>query len=258
MQNKAIYILTRGRVGNQLTLENIKKHAPRWSQHVWLVHPDNEHHDWPRCITYDLADIPNLSVKRDFVVDIGARYQIQMDDDLRDFRVRPYDGVNDFQDYIVGTQMDDIFDLLFNKLKEYAHVGMSQRAGNNRVEKDHQICARMCDVLGYDADVIKKYRLKFGDMILMQDFHMTLSLIERGHPNWITYKYSCGQKVTATIVGGCAAYRTQELMFEQSTRLAQLHAPFVRLIKKAPKTWNMGEFQDVRVSWKKALGSKVQ
>jgi hypothetical protein len=110
----------------------------------------------------------------------------------------------------------------------------------------------------YRASVLKEINFHFDDVVTKQDFHMTLSLLEHGYPNVVNFGWMQGQPGSNTD-GGCSWYRTPEVMAAGAIRLKELHPDFVRIVEKETlHSWGGGKRLDVNVSWKKALGSKVE
>jgi hypothetical protein len=53
--------------------------------------------------------------------------------------------------------------------------------------------------------------------------------------------------------GGCSTYRTPELQAQAARLLAELHAPYVKVVEKETKTaWGGGTRTDVMIQWKRA------
>ena len=93
----------------------------------------------------------------------------------------------------------------------------------------------------------------------MEDFDVTLSLLELGYPNRITYKYAWGQGRSGDD-GGCSLYRTSEMQKNAAIRLAEFHPRTVKVVNKRSKTkWGGLDSEvrvDVIVNWKKAFKPK--
>jgi hypothetical protein len=85
---------------------------------------------------------------------------------------------------------------------------------------------------------------------------MTLSLLELGYPNLISFKYMHDQPTSGS-KGGCERYRTKEMLDQEARKLQDLHPGFVSIVEKSTKhAWGGGKRTDVICYWKKAFCSK--
>jgi hypothetical protein len=87
---------------------------------------------------------------------------------------------------------------------------------------------------------------------MMEDYHVTLSLFERGETNAQIADAAWDQCKGSGAPGGFSHYRTNETQAAASHRLHALHPNSVKVVEKTPKT-GAGGFSgtrtDVRVSW---------
>jgi hypothetical protein len=151
----------------------------------------------------------------------------------------------------------EMFDEVIAQLGNFNAVGISAQAGNNRsYPKTILSPGRMYNMYAFNRNVLIENSIRFDDMVVMEDFHVTLSLLKLGMPNAILQNWCWGQPAS-NADGGCSDYRTQEVQRNGALRLAELHAPFVKVVEKESKSWGNGleKRTDVRVSWKKALES---
>lgn len=176
-----------------------------------------------------------------------------LDDDLV-FATRRDDEPTKF----VESKAEDItrlFTDIEHYLDRFAHVGVSTREGGNRDTGITAVNTRLLRILAYRADVLRTHDVRFDRVELMEDFDVTLQLLERGYPNlkvnWIVHNQR-----SSNAPGGCSTYRTIEKQGEAAHRLAALHPDFVSVVTKQTKTaWNGKERQDVIVQWKRAFDS---
>ena len=97
----------------------------------------------------------------------------------------------------------------------------------------------------------------------MDDFHMTLNLMELGYVNLVSSEYAHNQKGSNTI-GGASTYRSLETLKQCTIALQKAHPEFVTLVqKKTVSSWGATKENpitrtDVRIQWKKSLGSKIK
>jgi len=260
-----IYVLTRGRISQQVTrrcafLDEISKIYP-----VTYVLPDCDVRDY--CLEY--PDTKYLVVSNHFTSGdirqfIAEQYhktddpfQIHLDDDMYMFRRKDRDPLLD------KANLRDMIDL-FNKIEDilergiYKHGGVSAREGNNRKEENFEVNARAMRFLFYDVRPILEHGIKFTDVMCRMDFHMTLSLLEKGYPNIVLYEYAQNQLESSirARAGGADHYRTMEMMNRQAERLCQLHPKFIKVVdKETLVSFGGKERKDVVVQWKKAYKS---
>ena len=141
--------------------------------------------------------------------------------------------------------------------KGFHHVGVSARPGNNNTfPKQYCEKTRATHVHGYRLSTLLKHNVRFDAVPLMEDFHVTLSLLKLGYPNLVMQDFACGQ-AASNAPGGCSLYRDAELQAEACQTLRSLHPDFVTVVTKKSKSWQgMSTRLDVRIQWKKALGTR--
>lgn len=259
MKDVAICILTRDRPDRQTTLESL---PDKLKAITYLVVDKAEylkHRKYRRDVKAILA-MPkgyglwggNFSDKKQWTYEnINERYYFIVDDDLK-FDARK-------EGRLVRATPREIynaFNTMYGWLKGgIAHVALSAREGNNRVEQDWIDVARGMRVCGFDLNIIHLEHLEFNRTVLMADFDIALSLLELGYPNRILFKYSNGHR-KINDVGGCSLYRTPELMAKAANSLYNFHPKFVKVTEKiTTKPWAGFDSKtrtDVTVSWKKA------
>jgi len=260
LEDVALCILTRGRAEKQIALKNLPL---KLRKYIYLVVDEDEYRLHKQYITRckKILKFPsgwghfngNFSDKKQWTADnINKKFCFFIDDDVT-FSAR-HDGK-----LLKATKQDvyDAFNTMYHWMADdgFAHVGMSPRGGNNRVEEDSQEVTRAVTVCAFNLDIIRKEGLSLNRTLLMADFDATLNLLELGYPNKVTYKYAYGQ--VSNSEGGCSLYRTPETMKEASNILHGLHKNYVRVdIKKTTTPWHgfkTNQRTDVTISWKKAF-----
>jgi len=200
-------------------------------------------------------DIKGLSAKRQWMLENTNEPFIFMIDDDITFGVRREGKLPK----CTGEDFIALYNLLESWLKEgFIHVGISMRAFNHLEESDYTEIGRMCTTYAYNAREVLKAGCRFDRLPLMQDFDMTLQLLELGHKNRITYEFCYGQGASGS-KGGCSEYRTLELMEITSRKMATFHPGLVHVVqKKSEKEWEgVGNVRwDCNIEWKKAFGRK--
>lgn len=260
MDNVAFCILTRARSDKQTTLKNLH---PKIRNMIYLVVDKSEYksHNKYQSKVKKILKFPdgwgkwngNFSDKKEWTSNnIKERYYFILDDDLSFFARK--DG------RLVKARKFDVlsmFKLLYKYMKDenYAHVALSLRGGNNHVSEDIAKNTRATAVCGFDLKIVKKEKVVFNSTPLMADFDITLSLLEKGYPNIVIYKYANSHRISND-QGGCSLYRTPELMEKAAEMIKSRHNQFVKIQQKiTSKPWANFDTKvrtDVKISWKKA------
>jgi hypothetical protein len=144
---------------------------------------------------------------------------------------------------------------------KYVHAGLSPRQMNNQhfpaTEKE---VTRINAVHCLNAEYIRTLPFKYDDVDFMEDYHMTLSLLEMGLPNVQITDAAWDQTRGSNATGGFSLSRTTARQKASAEKLAAAHPDFVKVVEKTPKTgWGseMKTRTDVRIQWKKAYGSSL-
>jgi len=128
-----------------------------------------------------------------------------------------------------------------------AHCGITPRNKNHTSHREVNINGRLCQMLCFDTEVMKRHNVRFTRLPMMSDFDVVIQLLRLGYENKILYK-GCTNSRGSTTPGGCNMYRTPEMQSKSARKLAKLHPEFVKLRPK-------GDVMDVTVQWKKAFAS---
>lgn len=255
-----IYIPTYGRSGKQVTLKSIPK---KLHSQVSLVVQKREAslYTWIGD-HFDIQVLPDnirtIGPTRDWIIENHRNKKfgwklVMLDDDIK-FDTRRKDDPGKF---IGSTEKEiiQIFEKIEAHLDIYAHVGVLAREGGNRATEKIIECARMMRVLAYDISILKKEKIAFNRLSVMEDFDVTLSLLRTGYKNAILCDWVQGQG-SSNAEGGCSHYRTLDLHARSARGLQKLHPDFVKLVtKKTKSAWGGEERTDVTIQWKKAYAS---
>ena len=272
-----IFIPTRGRVDKQVTRQCFYMDEIQKKYLVVYVVPDEElglwdakepncklENDWSRDDPgINILGVPNywkFSDIRQHIVDeykYADKYQVCMDDDLRFLRRRtPTDPAQ-----LKGTLQDsiDMFKRIEGYLKGgYHHGAISTRPGNHNVETETKENTRALDLHFYNAETIFKEGLKFTDVLLKQDLHMTMSMLELGYRNIVDYYYIAGQTNNGNNPGGCNLWRTLDMLNEASYALQKLHPKYIKTrVKKSLSTYGGVDRIEVTCYWKNCFNSRA-
>lgn len=273
--NLQIYIPTRNRVDNQVTLRNIPKQLLK--NVCLVVHPDEykAHKELGVAVLATEAQEKGIGATRDWIID-NARWHkhkriVMMDDDLRLQRrdlSQPKTGPGGRRYFRILTVYEEgwlkAFKWLDRALTKYAHASWGVRALDLESEDEMIVGGRGMHVLGYNLDVVKKVGARFTKGMpekyaVMEDFNMTLQLLKAGFPNAISLEWR-SSPCASNAPGGCSTWRTPKVIAASANRLVNLHKPFVKLREKKAKWEGIeGNQVDVTVQWKRALalGSRL-
>ena len=247
-----IYIPTLARADKQITLRSIPK---SWLSRTHFVVCKNEVEEYKKKHDVDVMSVAELGTApaRQHIIDNAhGKYVLMLDDDMT-FSFRKEDSSIKLT-RCTEKDIMDMFQLLYSWLEEgFVHVGVSQRGGNNYVLEEYKENTRMNNAYAYNVEEFRKTPAKFR-LTGMEDFDVTLTLLEQGLPNRVTYKYCWDQKGSGT-EGGCSVYRTYQMQKKVAHKLYKLHPNLVRIVSKESKTgWkSLGSTQriDVDVLWHK-------
>jgi TET-Associated Glycosyltransferase len=248
-----IAIPTYGRVQNQKTLlalpprirkqtslfvrmDEYTKHFELWGEHCEIV----------RLPSF----INSIGMTRDFIIGWAHPKPVFMMDDDLTFFARRTDDKTKFES-MVGRDYEDMIDLLTYYVERYAHVGIAMREGGNRNVDPFLYNSRILRAHAFNTKVMYDFDLRFKSMQFMEDFHVTLGLLELGFTN-ITLNDWVQNQPGSNLPGGCSGQRTIALHNQAARRLAELHPKLVTVVNKpAVGTWKEDR-EDVRIEWKKA------
>ena len=250
-----IFIPTYGRAEQQHTFNHLPKKIQERTTLVVQAREKHLYKAYPNVIALP-PKIQTITPTRQYILRKlmadGGKF-VMLDDDLR-FDHRRMDERGKF--YVAtDKQVIDMFKAIEKALDKYAHVGVLSREGGNRVLESTRECTRMMRVLAYNAKVLNDEKIKFDRLPLQEDFDVTLQLLRKGYKNLVLCEWVNGQG-TSGAKGGCSHFRTIEMHNENAVKLAELHAPFVKVVEKETKgAWGGQKRLDVHVQWKKAYDS---
>ena len=266
-----IYIPTRGRIGKQKTWSRLPSSIRK---RTFLVCPPSE-------VTYHKQQHRNvlacpkkgIAAVRQWLTDREEGAFVMMDDDLYFYR-RMTPGSSKLRQ--AGPEdIEEMFARVKLLSEQYPMVGVSARQGNdsslgNRICKKGMrenyetspglvLNKKNCNFYGIRADVMKSCNIRFDAVPLMEDVHVSLSLIARGHDTAVITEWAWNQSRSGD-TGGCSLYRNGELQKQAAQMMNQLHNPFVRVIRKyaAADNWknvsdDTGYRYDIVVNWTGAV-----
>ena len=249
-----LFIPTYKRLEKQKTWDRLPEFAKEFT---FLVCPESEaeeHKARGRSVFAAPDSVKGIAQTRQWIIENSDDDQVMMADDDQQFsrrieggyKLRKLEGEEDYE---------EMFSEVIHTLGTYNAVGISAQAGNNRSYPKTIISpGRMYNTYAFNRNVLLENDIRFDAMKVMEDFHVTLSLLELGMPNAILQNW-CWSQSASNADGGCSDYRSFEVQKESAYRLAELHSPFVKVVEKESKSWGNGldKRYDVVVQWKKAF-----
>jgi len=257
-----IFIPSFRRKDNQPTFESIPK---SWKKNTFIVVDQRDAVAYRR--RYGKQNVlkcplKGISKTRQWILENSIYpYALMLDDDMQ-FDVR----ANGKLVRCGSKDLKRMFDLLLNWLEDgFVHVGISQRFGNNRIDEDFIDVTRMNNAYGYDVRKMKELKRKYGiafdylerkhkRRLVMEDFQVTLSLLQLGYANRVTYQYCWSQKQSGD-EGGCSLYRTSEMQHISAHLIAKEFPGYAKPVQKESKVqWKGFDSKtrtDLQIQWKK-------
>jgi len=263
MKDVTIYIPSAGRADTQHSYRRIPK---AWRKNVVIVVPRGEGDAYREHIKVaEVAECPmkGIGKTRQWIIDNNeSKYIMMIDDDLYFYtRIEPRGVALRTCEFV---DVDRMLKYLVNCMSKqgWVHGGVAKRTEISFFHCDHREVARINNfhfMQGRKVASLKKYGVRFDLLPLMEDFHFTLSLFERGIPNILVIDYVWNQPGSHS-QGGCSTYRTMELQAKASRMLHKLHPDTVQVVEKqivGKDNWEEMKVRvDVVVQWKKAYSGK--
>lgn len=266
-----IFVPTRDRTDRMITIgELLRAELP-----FAAVTPQSQVDDYRRVLpasveVIGLPDDKRISGTRHAIVNELCDTQgvVMMDDDLRFYKRE------DIWDHTLSPctpeELRALYQWICDGLDEYAHVSVSTREQNfqqsrklERLETLHLEVERPYRVYAFDREILQGEGVGFGSPVnTMDDFEVTLSLIELGYMNCVSFEYAHNQDGGSNTRGGSSVYRDLEVLANSARMLKERHPDWVTLVEKeTTSSWGGTEQNpvvrtDVRIQWKKALGSR--
>lgn len=258
-----IYIPTRARHDNQITLNNLPKQLRDKAVLVVDKSEQKLHFDLygEDKVLVATARCDSIGKVRQAIIDyhdteIDGPKLIMLDDDLG-FNMRRTDIRSRFLPATDEAVIEG-FALVEKLLDDHPHGGIRARQMSQDAPDIDYNC-RTLRALAYHVPTLREHKISFDRLIVMEDFDVTLQMLRKGLSNFNISTIIQGQS-TSNAPGGCSIYRNAKRQEEGAMGLARLHPDFVRV--KTKKTnwtgWGSDERTDVTISWKKAYESSRQ
>lgn len=215
----------------------------------------------PTATVLDLGTTDGIADVRQKLLNNAGSDKVMIIDDSCTFKKR-----NSELKLLDMTAQDfhEMFAMVEANLDQYAMVGISDQAGNNRVPEDVKEIGRSYSCYGINTKMWNEKGVSFDGMYqknkeikLYEDFYAILKMLTNGMPNAIIYKYAFSHAHGKP--GGNSTVRTNAL---QKRCLEALSAEFpglVQLVRKEDPSWKAGlddteNFRwECQISWQEAF-----
>lgn len=261
LNNLKVFIPTKGRAVLQRTYEGL---PPEVKKNTMLVIDKNDVDGYIKAHIPEEAiltvpkSIKGICPTRQFIMEYcysnHIDFMCMLDDDIT-FQKRNLKGkiLN-----ATSGQVLRAFENLLNNLTEYVHAGIATRSMDYDNPKHFKVNGRMMHVLGYCIPKVFELECYFTKDVAknfsMDDFHMTLQLLEKGASNIIDLNNRISPS-SSNSKGGASLWRTLESHNSSAKQLERNHPKFVKVKVKHGWQGMEGERLDVIVQWKKAYES---
>jgi hypothetical protein len=251
-----IYIPTRGRLDRQSTWDNM---GPEARESAVLVCPGDEvsghEEQGRRCL--NRGDLKGIHNARQFILDhalrAGHEKIIMLDDDLRFSRRSDPRATPELRE-ATQQEIHELWGVLDSHLDWWAHAGVIGRQWQ-QVHLGHvKYGFRQNAIHAIRPGVLSDLGIRYDQMELMEDYHVTLKLFAAGYHNALVCDWNYDQAGGSNTSGGCSTYRDGEMQERASRQLEAEFPGLVKAVEKKAKTgWGGMETRwDVRIVWGRA------
>lgn len=242
-----VYIPSRSRFERSLTLDNLTGSCD--PDKTFLVVPSDQKADYrflAKKHGVRLLPCPEngIAATRHFCGEHAEDKFVMFDDDLR-FSWRPdankETGLDQRAKNVKGMRLyptrpkhiANMLKWIEFYLDDYAHLGISPRAGNQSMPLPVRDCARPLRVLAYRRREFLS--CEHGRVQIMEDFDVTLQLLTRGYKNTLITRYVNDQGAT-NMPGGCSDYRSEKLHNRNVKLMHSMWPDFTKIVEKENKS----------------------
>lgn len=253
-----LYIMTRGRVGKQITYDSIPY---SWRDKCFLVVPHEEkdsHGNIPVLVAPDY--VKNYSDKFKWIVEGGPDKEekaVIMDDDLVFSRQVPK-GDKISLKTIEGPETERLLTLwgfMEILLEDTALVGVHPRQMGHLQKPPFVENGKVVCIQGINRNLVGDIP-DLNRFPILADVVLNATLLERGQGNKIitTFFQNWG---SCQAPGGCSLTRTPEIQAEACYWLEERFGPYIKAVVKKPKNAWLGEERvDFRGQWKALFNAR--
>jgi hypothetical protein len=220
--------------------------------------------NYPDANIIDIGETDGIADVRQRLVNIAGNRKIMIVDDSCTFMYRDEEmKLKKMEDPAMWNEMLDMVDTM---LDDYAWVGISDRAGNNRIEEDFTEITRSYSCYGVNTKMFNQNGISFDGMWkedkelkLFEDFYAILSMLSKGMKNAVIYKYAFNHPHGKE--GGNSTFRNEELQQKCYQALSRKFPGIIKLKVKENASWTADSENTSRteaiISWKKAYNENT-
>lgn len=214
----------------------------------------------PMAQVVDLGITDGIADTRQKLVDMFMGEKIFIvDDQVKFYQRTPAGKIVNISPQGIRLMLSTVEDAL----DTYAWVGISDRAGNNRVLDNSAEVQRSYSCYGINTTMFADNDISFDGMYkktgakLFEDFYALLSMLTKGMKNLVFYNYAFHHPHGKN--GGNSEYRTNDTQAFCYAKLREEFPEYVKLRWKKNPTWKTNKLDNKRlesiISWKKAYKS---
>lgn len=256
-----LYIMTRGRVGAQRTLQSIPSN---YLARTYLVCPSDE----STLHSHQTIGVPsfvdNYSKKMKWIVEDGMGDEnekaVIIDDDLIfSRRITHPDGRPGLKT-IAGEEINQLMPQLFQYIEflldDTALVGVHPRQMGHQAPLPFKENGKVICVQGINRRLVGNIP-DLDRFPILSDVILNATLLSRGQGNKIVTSF-CQDWGPSQAPGGCSDYRTPAMQREACIWLANRFGPYIKFVEKESKNgWLGGVRADFVGQWKKLYDAGV-
>jgi len=251
-----VFVPTRGRAKRRRTIKNLHLEAlhTRNVINCCVVIPECEEDQWTD-YSLPVQTVPDEwrieDIRQHILRKCPGDYHVVLDDDLTFYHKI---GLKEKEKITSEEEAVALMGHISELLQTYHHGSLSTTLNHHFFDRGLRECERALCVHFYRPSSVPT-DFRFMDCKEYEDMHCTLTLLERGLPNVVSYYYILSNSTNSK--GGCSRYRTLATQNEYAARFQSVHPKYVKTTApKYSKVWK-GDKIGVRVQWKSAFKSSA-
>lgn len=218
----------------------------------------------PKANIIDLGITDGIADTRQKLINIANNKKILIVDDNTTFLYR--DTNYKLHPMKNTAKFIEMLNLIEQELDNYAWVGISDRAGNNRVKEDKKEIIRSYSCYGINTKKFNDNNITFDGMYqkdkeikLFEDFYALMKMLSKSMKNLVIYKYAFNHPHGKE--GGNSMMRTSELHEKCLRKLADEFPGYIKFVIKKKPSWTASKSDNHRfesvIQWKKLYESSL-
>lgn len=247
LNSTIILVLSYNRANKQITYDRLPQSLQQQALVVCSKEEETEYKKRGRSTLVSPYQGQGMAILRQWCLEWAANYPyaklIMLDDDLT-LCVRTQEGR-----ILVSSEWGKAVQWLSTCLESYVHAALASRSYAWHSRKNHLINCKGIQAVAYRPqriiDLGARFDLEVDPWFFMEDYHMTLQLLEKGYSNIVSlvYRYNCSPFNSS---GGVSKFRNNKSMEIVAKALEKLHPKTVKAIQKSYK---QSSRWDVAIKW---------